>query len=276
MRKCQWRIWGAALTFVPMLCTLGCSSSPESVHETEPTSAAAEEREVRADSAAVAAKAKILAYPPITDATCSEFLAEWTSEHPELLGKLIEVETKFGTLTLEIFDDVPLHAANFRYKVERGYYAPSEFVRVVPEFVVQGGNSEDPRAQEMRWLIGKHTLPSEFRDQYRHFRGALAMGRTYKGNPDKRSSSYDFYLVVGRKVSAVELQQIEREKGVTFSDAQRKRYYAEGGTPHLDKEHTVFGRLVKGFEVLDALSQVDTDDSDWPLQRLEMRVSVVN
>ena len=55
----------------------------------------------------------------------------------------MEVETKYGTMTLELFDDVPLHAANFRYKVERGYYRPSEFVRVVPEFVVQGGNSED-------------------------------------------------------------------------------------------------------------------------------------
>ena len=110
-------------------------------------------------------------------------------EHQE---SRMEVETKYGTMTLELFDDVPMHAANFRYKVERGYYRPSEFVRVVPDFVVQGGNSEDPRAQELRWLIGKHTLPSEFDDRYRHVRGAVAMGRTYKGNPDKRSASYDF------------------------------------------------------------------------------------
>jgi peptidyl-prolyl cis-trans isomerase B (cyclophilin B) len=149
-------------------------------------------------------------------------------------------------------------------------------VRVVPQFVVQGGNSEDPRAQEMRWLIGKHTLPSEFDDRYRHVRGAVAMGRTYKGNPDKRSASYDFYIVVGRKVTAVELQQIEREKGFTYTEAQKERYYAEGGTPHLDNEHTVFGRLVDGWEVLDRLSKVPTDESDWPLERLEMRVSAVN
>lgn len=226
-----------------------------------------------ADSAAVEAKAKILAYPPLTDANCEEFLTDWEADHP---GALIEVETKFGNMTLELFEDVPLHAANFRYKVQRGYYQPSEFVRVVPEFVVQGGNSEDPRAQEMRWLIGKHTLPSEFNSDHRHFRGALAMGRTYKGNPDKRSASYDFYIVVGRKVSSLELQQIEREKGIVYSAAQKARYLAEGGTPHLDDEHTVFGRLVNGWEVLDRLSQVPTDESDWPLQRLEMRVSAVN
>ena len=57
-------------------------------------------------------------------------------EHPEFEGKFIEVQTQFGAMTLELFDDVALHASNFRYKVERDYYAPSEFVRVVPEFVV--------------------------------------------------------------------------------------------------------------------------------------------
>lgn len=225
------------------------------------------------DEAAVAAKAKVLAFPPLTDANCESFLTEWHEGHQ---GGIIEVETQYGTILLELFDDVPLHAANFRYKVERGYYRPSEFVRVVPEFVVQGGNSEDTRAQEMRWLIGKHTLPSEFDDRYRHVRGAVAMGRTYKGNPDKRSASYDFYIVVGRKVTSVELQRIEREKGLTYTEAQKQRYYAEGGTPHLDNEHTVFGRLVEGWAVLDRLSQVPTDDSDWPLQRLEMQVSALN
>lgn len=251
------------------LVAVGCGeTAPAPVEEAPATPVAAEVNE-----AAVAAKAKILAYPPLTDTNCEAFLTDW---HAENRGGRVEVETKYGTMTLELFDDVPLHAANFRYKVERGYYRPSEFVRVVPEFVVQGGNSEDPRAQEMRWLIGKHTLPSEFDDRYRHVRGAVAMGRTYKGNPDKRSASYDFYIVVGRKVTAVELQQIEREKGFTYTEAQKQRYYTEGGTPHLDNEHTVFGRLVDGWEVLDRLSQVPTDDSDWPLQRLEMRVSAVN
>ena len=252
-----------------VIWAVGCGETTPAPAEEVPSQPVAAE----VDEAAVAAKAKILAYPPLTDANCEAFLTEWHTEHQ---GSRIEVETKYGTMTLELFDDVPLHAANFHYKVERGYYQPSEFVRVVPEFVVQGGNSEDPRAQEMRWLIGKHTLPSEFDDRYRHVRGAVAMGRTYKGNPDKRSASYDFYIVVGRKVSAVELQQIQREKGFTYAEAQKQRYYADGGTPHLDNEHTVFGRLVDGWEVLDRLSQVPTDDSDWPLQRLEMRVSAVN
>ncbi len=278
MRVGQWRTLEKAVVFMS-LCAMGCgsSSSPEREIGDNPTPTNQEEKiEKGTDSAAVAVKAKILAYPPLTDVNCSKFLTDWRMEHPEFEGKFIEVQTQFGAMTLELFDDVALHASNFRYKVERDYYAPSEFVRVVPEFVVQGGNSEDTRAQELRWLIGKHTLPSEFKDEYRHFRGALAMGRTYQGNPEKRSSSYDFYIVVGRDVSEVELQRIEREKGLSYSQAQRQRYYTEGGTPHLDGEHTVFGQLIEGFDVLEQLSQVDTDASDWPLKRLEMQVSAVN
>ena len=180
-----------------------------------------------------------------------------------------------GEIGLETFSDAPLHSANFQYKVKRGYYMPSEFVRIVPEFVVQGGNSEDTRAQEMRWLIGKHTLPAEFRSNRLHFRGALAMGRTYKGNPNKRSASYDFYLVVGRRVTRAELARVEREKGISYTEAQKERYVREGGTPHLDFEHTVFGQLVSGFEVLDLLAEVDTDASDWPLRRQEFRLEAV-
>lgn len=266
----QWklRLW---IVLLFGACWFGCGrgeAEPSSV-EIAPSAAPG----ITADPSAVEEKAKILAYPPLTDATCEAFLMEWHAEHR---ASRVVVETKFGPMTLELFDDVPLHAANFRYKIERGYYRPSEFVRVVPEFVVQGGNSEDPEAQELRWLIGKHTLPSEFQAKYRHVRGALAMGRTYKDNPDKRSASYDFYIVVGRKVGSAELQRIEQEKGFTYTEAQKEDYLRLGGTPHLDDEHTVFGKLVDGFEVLDRLAHVPTDESDWPLERLEMRVSIVN
>ena len=98
------------------------------------------------------------------------------------------------------------------------------------------------------------------------------MGRTYKGNPDKRSASYDFYLVVGRKVTRAELTRIEREKGISYTEAQKERYLQVGGTPHLDYEHTVFGELISGFEVLDALAKEPTDASDWPLRRQEFRL----
>jgi cyclophilin family peptidyl-prolyl cis-trans isomerase len=230
-----------------------------------------EPEEAAVDSLAIKAKQAILAYPALTDANCEEFLLTWAAEHPE---HRFELTTSKGDMLLETFEDVPIHSANFHYKVARKYYAPSEFVRIVPDFVVQGGNSEDTRAQELRWLIGKHTLPAEFHSNRLHFHGALAMGRTYEGNPEKRSASYDFYLVVGRKVTRAELARLEREKGFTYTEAQKARYVREGGTPHLDFEHTVFGQLTDGFDALKALSIEPTDASDWPLRRQEFRLKV--
>jgi len=224
------------------------------------------------DSLAVQAKQAMLAYPALSNSNCEEFLSDWSAVH---VCNRFQLSTSKGEMVLETFDDVPLHSANFHYKVARNYYAPSEFVRIVPEFVVQGGNSEDTRAQELRWLIGKHTLPAEFRADRLHFRGALAMGRTYDGNPEKRSASYDFYIVVGRSVSPDELARLEREKGIIYTPKQKDRYLREGGTPHLDFEHTVFGQLKSGFDALNALAQEPTDGSDWPLRRQEFRLKAL-
>ena len=102
------------------------------------------------------------------------------------------------------------------------------------------------------------------------------MGRTYEGNPGKRSASYDFYLVVGRNVTRAELSRLEREKGIAYTEAQKARYVKEGGTPHLAFEHTVFGQMVSGFDALGALAQEPTDASDWPLRRQEFRINTVS
>jgi peptidyl-prolyl cis-trans isomerase B (cyclophilin B) len=216
-------------------------------------------------------RASPIYYASLTNENCEAFLKDWDQNHRD---RFVRMKTEWGEIVVELFDDVPLHAANFRYKIHRGYFSPTEMVRIVPEFVVQGGNSEEESAQELRWLIGKHTLPAEFTSEHLHFRGALAMGRTYQGNPDKRSSSYDFYLVVGRKVTSVELSQLQTEKGRTYTADQKKRYKNTGGSPHLDGEHTVFGQMISGWEVLDKLASLPTDNSDWPLQRVEVRMNL--
>ena len=126
------------------------------------------------------------------------------------------LDTKHGRIVVELFDDVPVHRANFLYKVYRRYFDPAEFTRVVPDFVVQGGNSEEERPQQLRFLIGQHTLPAEFRTTHPRAR-CIAMSRSYSDNPDKRSSGYDFYIVTGRKIGAEELGRIQREKGRTYT-----------------------------------------------------------
>ena len=156
--------------------------------------------------------------------------------------------------------------------MHRRYFDPAEFTRVVPDFVVQGGNSEEERPQQLRFLIGQHTLPAEFDPEHIHTRGALAMSRSYNDNPDKRSSGYDFYIVTGRKIGPQELGKVQRDRGVDYTTAQAQAYAKEGGAPHLDGEHTVFGRVVEGMEVVDKLAATPRDESDWPLTRLEVRM----
>ena len=260
-----------SFALVMVIGLLGCSEPQQDAVGTEADPAVVEQVSVIPAVVPEALATMPEAYASLTNANCESFLMDWHEEHRD---RFVRMTTDWGEIVVELFDDVPLHAANLRYKVHRGYYSPTEMVRIVPEFVVQGGNSEEDLAQELRWLIGKHTLPSEFRKDRLHYRGALAMGRTYQGNPDKRSSSYDFYVVVGRKVSSVELAQLENEKGRTYTAAQKARYKKEGGAPHLDGEHTVFGRMVSGWDVLDALAALPTDNSDWPLNRVEVRMEL--
>ena len=167
-------------------------------------------------------------FPALDDKNAASFLAEWGRGQTE---NVVALDTKHGRIVVELFDDVPVHRANFLYKVYRRYFDPSEFTRVVPDFVVQGGNSEEERPQQLRFLIGQHTLPAEFKNHHIHSRGALAMSRSYSDNPDKRSSGYDFYIVTGRKIGAQELGRIQKEKGAVTPEIKRRSMPGRVGHP---------------------------------------------
>ncbi len=209
---------------------------------------------------------------PLDDQNCVSFLTTYGQENK---ASHVKMTTEWGEVVIELYGDVPLHRANFLYLIERNYFNPSEIVRVAPEFVIQGGTSEEVDDQRKRALIGDHTLPAEFLPHRIHKRGAVAMSRSYTDNPQKRSSAYDFYIIIGKPLNGATLHATAMETGMNYTDAQKKVYASLGGAPHLDNEHTVFGEVIDGMEVVERISRLDRDGSDWPVQRVEFTLETV-
>ena len=272
LMKGLWNAFGCAVVALGLLA-MGCGSPtpPNDVAPEQEAHPSLSQNEVEVDERIRRLVAS--EFPTLDDENAASFLAEWGRGQTE---NRVALDTKHGRIVVELFDDVPVHRANFLYKVYRRYFDPSEFTRVVPDFVVQGGNSEEERPQQLRFLIGQHTLPAEFKNHHIHSRGALAMSRSYSDNPEKRSSGYDFYIVTGRKIGAQELGRIQKEKGRSYTREQAAIYARQGGAPHLDGEHTVFGRVVEGMDVVDRLASTPRDGSDWPVERLEVRMNLLS
>ncbi|NNE56447.1 MAG: peptidylprolyl isomerase, partial [Flavobacteriales bacterium] len=185
------------------------------------------------------------------------------------------VETDYGNIELELFENTPLHRANFLYMIERDYYTQTEIIRVVKNFVIQGGNSDESIPAFRRSIIGKYTIPAEITKRNIHLRGALAMSRSYTENPSKRSSPYDFYIVHGKVPNRSELLDVEMNSDFKHSESQLNQYKNRGGAIHLDGEHTVFGKVVSGMEAVDAIANLPTDASEWPNEKVVFRMSVL-
>ncbi len=166
----------------------------------------------------------------LTNENVASFLTEYGKENPEQNISLI---TNHGTIDLVLYNDTPLHRANFIYLLKNGYWDTTFFHRVVDGFIVQAGNSDRRATSTMRSKIGKYTIPAEIK--YGHNRGALAAAKEYRANPDDRSSAYEFYIV-----------------------------QSHNGANHLNPNYTVFGRVTSGMDVVDKIAKLETDGNEWP------------
>jgi peptidyl-prolyl cis-trans isomerase B (cyclophilin B) len=182
-------------------------------------------------------------------------------------NKFVEIETNKGTIKVEVFVDVPQHYDNFLKLAKEGFYDSLLFHRVIPSFMIQGGDPDSKNA-----LIGQvlgngdvgYKVPAEFKlPTYYHKKGALAAARD--NNPEKASSGCQFYIVVGKTFTDSDLDAMESRGGYKYSEQARKDYKTIGGTPHLDGSYTVYGQVVKGQEVVDAISNTPRNNSDRPL-----------
>lgn len=205
------------------------------------------------------------------------FIAQstWAAKKPR--DQYVELRTELGTCAIRLYNETPLHRDNFLKLVKAKFYNDLLFHRVIKDFMIQGGDPDSKNAVEKQVLgsgdIG-YTIPAEFRDSLFHKKGALASARD--NNPEKASSGAQFYLVQGRVFTDDELDRMEegRLEGRKIPKSQREVYKTIGGVPHLDQNYTVFGEIVKGIEMVDAIAAVETDKMDRPTvdQKMEIRI----
>jgi cyclophilin family peptidyl-prolyl cis-trans isomerase len=192
---------------------------------------------------------------------------------------LVEIETEFGTMLAELSNATPLHRDNFIKLADEGYFDGTLFHRVIAEFMIQGGdpNSKDAPAGQALGMGGPgYTVPAEMRDSLVHVKGALSAARMGDaGNPLKASSGSQFYVVQGKVLDANMLARIEASKGIHYTPEQKEQYMTIGGTPFLDREYTVFGRVIKGLEVIDKIAEQQKDPRDRPLKDVKMKIRVI-
>ncbi len=171
------------------------------------------------------------------------FLFEYQKQE---LPSQVEISTRFGNITIELFDDAPYHKANFIYLTRLGYFNDTFFHRVVPNFVIQGGNSDHPNTSKKRRMIGRYLLPPDVKKGLKHHRGIVSMPSSEMDNPHRLASPYEFFIV------------------------QQK-----GGAYHLDGNYTPFGKVIQGMEVVDAICAQEIDSREAPIDNIRMRVKIV-
>lgn len=195
-------------------------------------------------------------------------------------NQYIRITTAKGECIIKLYNETPLHRDNFIKLAKEGYYNGTLFHRVIKAFMIQGGDPDSKNAKPDS-LLGnggpKYTIPAEFRDSLFHKKGVLAAAREGDNtNPEKASSGSQFYIVQGKVFTDSMLNVIE-EKRLKFKIPawQREVYKTIGGVPHLDRNYTVYGEVVKGLEMVDQIADAVTDKNNRPKEDIKMTVSVL-
>lgn len=208
----------------------------------------------------------------ITDENVVERLTVYGENNPE---KTIDIYTTKGKIRIELFEDTPLHRANFILLTKSGYLNGVLFSRVVPNFMAQAGGSYDETQRKIQDTIGKYSIPNEISKHHFHKKGAIGAARSYNDNPTKRSECDEFYFVEGTKYTNLTLDFYEDENEYNYSSTQRNYYTKYKGAAHIDGEHTVFGKIISGYNIVSKLTSVNKDSRDWPVTDIYIDSAII-
>ena len=179
----------------------------------------------------------------LNDDNAIPFLFEFEKNNKENKER---ISTNYGNIDVELFENTPYHRANFIYLIKKKYFQGEYFHRVVKDFIIQGGNSDNISTSKKRRKIGRYLLPPDTKKGYKHHRGIVSMPSSEIENPYKLASPFEFFIV--KKTD---------------------------GAYHLDKNYTAFGRVMKGMEVVDKISDLETDKREWPLDNVRFNIEII-
>lgn len=179
----------------------------------------------------------------LDDKNAIPFLFEYGKKNKE---NKVRISTSYGNIDVLLFENTPYHRANFIYLTKKKYFKGEYFHRVVKDFIIQGGNSDNISTSKKRRKIGRYLLPPDTKKGYKHHRGIISMPSSEIENPYKLASPYEFFIV----------QKID-------------------GAYHLDKNYTAFGKVIKGMDVVDKISNLETDKREWPLDNVRFDIEII-
>ena len=155
-----------------------------------------------------------------------------------VLYDLVTITTPLGEIIFKLHDETPVHKKSFIKLVEQGYFDEYTFNRVINNFVAQGGCPDTAAG----FADSPYLLDPEFNDSLTHIYGAVGAGRD--DNPEMLSAGCQFYIVQNSE-----------------------------GLHRLDNKYTIFGQVVKGMDIVDAIVSVETDTLDAPLEPILLKLA---
>jgi peptidyl-prolyl cis-trans isomerase A (cyclophilin A) len=192
----------------------------------------------------------------------------------------IHISTDAGDITIRLLNETPVYRDNFIRLAEEGFYDSLLVHRVISGFGIQSGAADTRYAGKddvVGWKGPGYTLPAHITPGKFHQRGVVGSPRKPdRDNSRRRSDGSQYYIVSGRTYNDIELNDIEKETGHSFTPRQREVYKTIGGAPHLDGSYTIFGEVTSGLDVVDKITKTEVGREFRPVNDIRVRkVSII-